>query len=199
VGAGQFVALEGPKGVGKTALCAALAARLSPRERAQVLLTKEPTPAFDLQNEQMLRGVELARAIAADRQAHVAGMVAPALAAGKLVVCDRYLLSSYVFHTGDGVPSPVIAELNQTFPAPSLNLVLHADGDTIRRRLGMRGGATRLQSEDSSGEFAQYIRFAKLMELQGIAYQVCDNANQEAQHAIVEWLLLLLRADDWSA
>jgi dTMP kinase len=199
VSVGRFVALEGPKGVGKTALCTALAARLSPRERMQSLLTKEPTPAFDLQNEQMLRGAALAEAIAADRRVHVAEELAPALAAGKLVVCDRYLLSSYVFHTGDGVPSSVITELNRSFPLPSLNIILHADEGTIRRRLGLRGGATRLQSADSSAEFAQYIRFAKLMELQGIAYEVCDNANQEAQQAIVERLLRLLRADDWSA
>jgi dTMP kinase len=147
----------------------------------------------------MLRGVALAKAIAADRRAHVTGMLAPALAGGKLVVCDRYLLSSYVFHPGDGMPSALVTELNRMFPAPSLNLILHADEGTIRRRLGLRGGTTRLQAADSPSEFAQYIRFAKLMELQGIAYEVCDNASRETQHAIVGWLLELRRSDDWSA
>ena len=190
--AGRFVALEGPKGVGKTALCAALAARLGPRQQAQVVITKEPTPGFNLQNEQNLRGVALAEAIAADRRTHVAEVVTPALVAGKLVVCDRYILSSYVFHTADSVPASVITELNRSFPLPSLQLVLQASAQVIRGRLGQRGQTTRLQSADSAHEFAQYIRYATLMESQGIAYEVCDNANQEARQAIVARLMALL-------
>lgn len=198
IGNGRFVAVEGPKGVGKTALCAELAARLSPLEQDQVLLTKEPTPAFDLQNEQELRGVELAEAIAADRRAHVAKVLSPALEACRLLVCDRYILSSYVFQTADGVPSSVIADLNRSFPVPSLNLILYADKDVIRSRLGLRGDATRLQSADSASEFARYIRYAKIMALLGSAYEVCDNSNREGQQAIVDRLLGLLSGNDWS-
>src|SRR5215472_9330563 len=104
-GARPFVAIEGPKGVGKTALCTALATSLGLEDHDRVLITKEPTPAFDLANEQILRGIDLATAIAADRQAHVATVITPALAEGKMVICDRYILSSYVFHTIDGVPA----------------------------------------------------------------------------------------------
>jgi dTMP kinase len=188
----QFVALEGPKGVGKTALCAALAARLSPRERNQVIITKEPTPAFDLDNQQYLRGSDLVQAIAADRQAHVAAVITPALAAGRRVVCDRYVLSSYVFHVGDGVDVSTVTDLNRSFPLPWLNLILQASPEAMQIRRTLRGAVTRLQAADSSYEFAQYIRYAKLMESLGTLYQICDNSNQEAQHAIVEWLIPLL-------
>src|SRR5690242_18666190 len=110
MGSRPFVAIEGPKGVGKTALCKALAAGLRLDEHDRVVITKEPTPAFDPANEQVLRGVDLAAAIAGDRRAHVAAVIAPALAEGKMVICDRYILSSYVFHTIDGVATALISE-----------------------------------------------------------------------------------------
>jgi dTMP kinase len=197
VGNAQFVALEGPKGVGKTALCAVLAARLRADERDQVVLTKEPTPAFDLRNEQNLRGNDLAEAIAADRRAHVAAVIAPALAASRPVVCDRYVLSSYVFHANDGVAVSTVTELNRSFPLPSLNVLLEANADEIRSRRTLRGTVTRLQGPDSAYEFSQYIRYAKLMESLGTPFEVWDNSNQEARYAIVEWLVSLLCTDDW--
>jgi dTMP kinase len=199
VGNAQFVALEGPKGVGKTALCAALTARLKVHERGRVVITKEPTPAFDLENEQNLRGIDLAEAITADRRMHVAAVIAPALTASRPILCDRYVLSSYVFHANDDVDISTITELNHSFPLPSLNLILEANAEELRSRRTLRGQATRLQSADSAYEFAQYIRYAKLMESLGTPYQICDNSNQEAQHAIVEWLIRLLCADDWKA
>lgn len=194
----RFVAVEGPKGVGKTALCAALASTLNCSDRDQVVITREPTPAFDLQNEQVLRGVELAQAITDDRRAHVAGTIAPALADGKRVICDRYVLSSYVFHTGDAVPSSVITDFNRQFPMPSLNLILTADTSVIRSRLNARGTTTRLQAADSARETARYIQYAKLMETLGAPYKVCDNTDRKAQRVIIGRLTRLLRSDDWS-
>ncbi|TDD75062.1 dTMP kinase [Actinomadura rubrisoli] len=108
---GQLIAVEGPKAAGKTTLMAVLADRLCDLPVSPVL-TKEPTPAFDLDSEERLRGVELAAAIAQDRRRHVTEVVGPALAAGRIVICDRYLLSSLVFHSLDGVPHDVIEELN---------------------------------------------------------------------------------------
>lgn len=196
-GSGRLVALEGPKGVGKTALCTELAASLSPGEQAQILITKEPTVAFDLRKEQTLRGVDLARAIAADRGTHVAELIAPALEAGKLVVCDRYLLSSYVFHAGDGVSLSVILALNKSFPLPSLNLILRADADVIRSRLSKRNEVTRLQSADSATELAQYIRLAKAMAGQGATFEVRDNSGHDEQRLVVNRLRGLLHTDNW--
>jgi dTMP kinase len=193
----QFVALEGPKGAGKTTLCAALAARLSPRMHTRLVLTKEPTPAFDLRSEQALRGIDLARAIAADRRAHVAGVIGPALAGGRPVLCDRYILSSYVFHVGDGVAPSAITALNRPFPLPSLNLILHVRDTVLRSRRARRGQVTRLQSADTAGELAQYLGYARLMESWGSLYEVCDNSNQDEQRAIIDRLLRLLFPEDW--
>jgi dTMP kinase len=186
---GQLVAIEGPKGVGKTALCAELTKRLDAPMRERVIITKEPTPAFDLESEQILRGVSLAAAIAADRQMHVAEVLQPAMAQGKLVFCDRYILSSYVFHVSDGVSPSIVAELNQAFPRPVLQVILRASPGEIRTRLGLRGGPTRLQAVDSSGELALYLRYAMLMESQGVTYETWDNSDLGAQRDVVNRLL----------
>jgi dTMP kinase len=196
---GLLVAVEGPKGVGKTALCASLSGLLSPRARDRVVITKEPTPAFDLRSEQALCGVALARAIAADRRRHVAELISPALASGRAVICDRYILSSYVFHARDGVAQQVITELNSSLPPPSLNLILHASTSAIAERRARRGTATRLQDPDIQREYAQYIHFAKLMESLGVIYEACDNSSLEAQQNIIRRLGRLLGVDDWSA
>jgi dTMP kinase len=49
-------------------------------------------------------GYVLACLVAADRYHHLATDIRPNLAAGRIVVCDRYVPSSYVLQLMDGVP-----------------------------------------------------------------------------------------------
>ncbi|SEG91754.1 dTMP kinase [Thermomonospora echinospora] len=186
---GRFIALEGPKGVGKTTLCAALAERITGTPGAsKVLITKEPTPRFDLGNEQRLTGLALAKAIAADRRWHVDAELEPALAAGRTVICDRYILSSYIFHTGDGVAEDVIDRLNESFPLPTLNVVLYVPADALRERLNARSSATRLQ-KGSTNEFSLYIRYAERMRRLDVPYKIANNADIGDQEALTGWLV----------
>ncbi|HEU5159214.1 MAG TPA: AAA family ATPase [Streptosporangiaceae bacterium] len=153
VSTGQLIALEGPKGCGKTTLIAALSKRLDKdAQQMRVILTKEPTPHFDLSNEQRLRGLALAQAITEDRSRHVAEVISPALAAGHTVVCDRYILSSFVFQTLDGVSESVIWGLNSSFPPPTLNLILRVTTEELRQRRYRRPTATRLQAASVTEE-----------------------------------------------
>lgn len=93
---GIFLAVEGPKGVGKTTVVSELQRRVAAGYADTVVLTKEPTPGFDLGQESHLLGVDLAGAIAEDRATHVEGVIRPALAAGMTVACnDTSLLTEY--------------------------------------------------------------------------------------------------------
>lgn len=152
--AGEVASASHEKAVGKTTLATALCDRLAARQAGPtgrpVVVTKEPTEAFDLGNEELLHGVALAEAIAEDQFRHIAELIGPALADGATVVCDRYILSSYAFHTADGVRAAVIARLNRGFPRPALNLVLEAGPGELRRRRGARGSTTRLQAPPSN-------------------------------------------------
>lgn len=143
---GIFLAIEGPKGTGKTTVAAAIRQRISGAHDGQVVLTKEPTPGFDLGQESHLLGADLARSIAEDRAAHVEGVIRPALDAGRAVVCDRYILSSLAFHTADGVTPEEIWRLNDPFPFPDVNLILTASARIISSRRALRPSRTRLEA-----------------------------------------------------
>jgi dTMP kinase len=194
---GRLIALEGPKGVGKSTIASALSEWLDARLAGSlgrsassvpvrpVLVTKEPTPGFDLNNEEKLRGLALAEAIAEDRRRHVAEQIGPALEAGGIVICDRYILSSYAFHTADGVTAKTLDELNRGFPLPNLNLILRVGPLELARRRGERGTTTRLQSGD---ETDAYLVHARRMQRRGVPYEVVDNATMTDHHALVERL-----------
>ncbi|QXJ25783.1 AAA family ATPase [Actinomadura graeca] len=183
----RFIALEGPKAAGKTTLVTALAARLGACVGAPVL-TKEPTPAFDVSQEQRLQGVALAAAIAEDRRRHLTEVIAPALARGRTVICDRYLLSSYVFHTADGVQQSVVEQLNRGCPLPCVNVVLCVQAAELGRRRAGRARATRLQRQDPAAETAAYLHYAEVMQTQGVARVIVDNSTMTDHYRLLDWL-----------
>lgn len=142
--------------MGKTSVCALLAKHAG---GCDVVVTKEPTARFDLASEELLRGIELASAIAADRREHVAEVIEPALRSGRAVICDRYILSSLVFHTADGVSPEVVRALNTGFPMPTVNIILSAPAYVLMARRQNRP-ATRLQTAwGPEAEMARYRDF----------------------------------------
>ena len=99
---GYFISFEGGEGVGKSTQIARLAERLRSEGR-DVVVTFEPG-GTDL--GQAVRSILLtpgnhvtsrseALLYAADRAHHVETVIEPALAAGKVVICDRYADSTY--------------------------------------------------------------------------------------------------------
>lgn len=104
---GFFVAIEGPSGIGKSTLTGLLADRLT-AHGCSVTATKEPTasPLGSLARfgTDDYHGLTLACRVAADRYQHLEHEIRPALQAGRLVICDRYLASSLVLQRLDGVP-----------------------------------------------------------------------------------------------
>jgi dTMP kinase len=192
--AGQLIALEGPKGCGKTTLITALRDRFAEDPgQVHVVLTKEPTPYFDLSNEQRLRGVPLAQAITEDRSRHVYEVIRPALDMHYSIVCDRYILSSFVFQTFDGVPESVIERLNDSFPQPTLNLLLRVTTEELSRRRARRGTATRLQARSIEDETTAYLYFATRMESRGVPFRVIDNSTMTDYRSALHWLLARCR------
>ena len=105
---GLFVTFEGIDGSGKTLMLKLAAEKL--RERGfEVLCTMEPggstlgrklrqiildSPygSVDSRSEMLL--------YAADRALHVSKVILPALEAGQIVLCDRYIDSSYAYQGG---------------------------------------------------------------------------------------------------
>jgi len=98
-----FVTFEGPEGAGKTTAIAAIAHRLR-EEGREVLVTREPGSGefgarireLLLHGEAMPPKSELFLFLA-DRANHVETIIRPALAEGKIVLCDRHADSTYVY------------------------------------------------------------------------------------------------------
>ena len=191
---GIFLAIEGPKGVGKTTVVSTLRQQMADVQASQVVLTKEPTSGFDLGQEAHLWGAALARAIAQDRTAHVTSVVRPALDAGRTVVCDRYILSSLVFHNVDGVAPEEIWRLNESFPLPDANLVLTASVEVISRRRALRSSLTRLEAgSDPAAELARYLEFGQEMQARGAALKIISNETPEQLEQAIEWIMHSIR------
>ncbi|MFF5264477.1 dTMP kinase [Actinomadura viridis] len=157
---GFFVAIEGPNGVGKSTSAGLLAARLAVRGHS-VHLTTEPSRtalgALIRKSEAEMSGRTLALAVAADRAAHVADEIEPALAAGKVVISDRYLPSSLVLQRLDGLSLTEVWRYNAFAPRPFLTLYLEEDPEVITARLKQRQVLSRFERAGSpSRELSLY-------------------------------------------
>ena len=147
---GVFVTLDGPGGAGKTTLTEHLRRWLTDRDHA-VHATTEPSHAplgqIARHHTDDYHGRALACLVAADRYHHLATEIRPALIAGKIVLCDRYVASSYVLQRLDGVPLPFIAALNNDADQPDLAIILTADPTTTAQRIAQRGAHTRFETD----------------------------------------------------
>lgn len=100
-----FITFEGPEGAGKTSVLKIIAERLN-EEKQNVLITREPG---GIEIAEKIREVILnpahkemherteALLYAAARAQHFYEKVAPALAEGKHVLCDRFIDSSFAY------------------------------------------------------------------------------------------------------
>ena len=146
---GRFVVLEGLDGAGTTTQAARLAAVLR-RAGRRVVLTREPSAgpvgallrqALDgsLRQKPKLSDAALALLFAADRLDHLASTVEPGLAAGGVVVSDRYVLSSFAYQ-GRVLEPAWVEALNARARPPDLTLFLEVRPRVAAARRRLRGG-----------------------------------------------------------
>ncbi len=147
---GRLITVEGVEGAGKSTQIETLRAWLVARG-APVVATAEPdgTP-LGAGVRRLLGEVDRATPLteaflfAASRAEHVERVIRPALAAGQIVLCDRYVDSTVAYQGhGRGVPLETIAHLNRLATDgvwPDLTLVLDLDvAEGLRRARARRG------------------------------------------------------------
>ncbi len=145
--AGRLIALEGLDGCGKSTQQRRLVAALR-RAGLEVCCTHEPTdgPHGRRIREMARSGQAVApeRELAwfvEDRREHVRDTIGPALAAGEIVITDRYFLSSVAYQGARGLDwARILAESEVEFPAPDLVLLLEIDPAIGLERVRARGG-----------------------------------------------------------
>ena len=142
---GKFISLEGIDGCGKTTLKEQLEEYLS--GKYEVLIVREPGGTeisekirgmlLDIRNDGMMASTE-AFLYAAARSQLVEELIRPALAAGKMVIADRYMDSTIAYQGyGRGLDIEFLQELNLLCTAglkPDLTLLLDIDPREGQRR-----------------------------------------------------------------
>jgi dTMP kinase len=147
VNRGRLVVFEGVDGSGKSTQLRLLAERLR-AGGVDPVVTREPTDGpFGRRIRAMARsgaGVapeEELRWFVEDRREHVTQVIAPALAAGRLVLGDRYFLSTVAYQGARGFdPERLLAEAEAEFPLPDLALVFDVEPATGLARVAARAG-----------------------------------------------------------
>lgn len=149
---GCFIVVEGPDGVGKTTLAFRLALRLRSMG-GDVLEVREPggTPVAEAARNAVLdpdlEATPLAELflILAARADLVGHVIRPALDAGKIVLGDRYELSTWAYQVeGRQLPQDAVLTANRLATGglvPDLTIVLDAPGDVLSERMAMNGKA----------------------------------------------------------
>jgi dTMP kinase len=156
---GKFISLEGGEGAGKSTLLAGLRAAIE-QHGATLVQTREPggTPLGEAVRAIVLdpaqRGLTAEAELLlmfASRAQLVREVIAPALAAGHWVLCDRFADASYAYQGGGrGQPVERIAALERWACAglqPDLTLLLDLPVATGRARAAGRGAADRIEAE----------------------------------------------------
>nr|WP_231366397.1 dTMP kinase [Zhihengliuella flava] len=169
----MFVVFEGGDGAGKSTQAARLAEALSATGR-EVVRTREPGGT---EIGEKLRALVLdhghgtvdarteALMFAAARAAHVEQLVLPAIAAGQIVVCDRYVDSSVAYQgVGRGLGVDDVLMINRWATQalrPDLTVLLDVDAAAGRRRR-TAGEAAEDRLESEPDDFHASIRDALL-------------------------------------
>ncbi|HVW67043.1 MAG TPA: dTMP kinase [Candidatus Peribacteraceae bacterium] len=150
---GAFIVLEGPDGSGTTTHAGALAARLE-GDGHTVLLTHEPSkgPIGLFIREQLQHQTVPVSALqmlfSADRAWHLEDVVLPALSEGKIVISDRYALSTILYGKALGLDEQWLKDMNKIFIQPTCELLALPSFDLCQGRLRERSTKDVLE-EDS--------------------------------------------------
>lgn len=161
---GLLIVFEGTDGTGKSTQLNLLATYLAKRG-FDVVSTREPTEGpygkeirqLYLNREAYSPEDEL-KLFINDRKEHVENLLIPSLEAGKIVLCDRYFLSTVAYQGAIGFDVEELLELNLFAPVPDLALLFRAPLATGRERITSGRG-------DILNDFEKQENLAKVAEI----------------------------------
>ncbi len=145
---GLLIVFEGTDGTGKSTQHQLLGEYLLKRHYP-VISTREPTDGtFGKKirqlytNRTMFSPEEELQLFLDDRKQHVDELIAPALEKGKIVLCDRYFLSTAAYQGAAGFDPETILERNSFAPDPDLALLFQVPLQTGSERIIYGRGET---------------------------------------------------------
>jgi dTMP kinase len=190
---GFMLVCDGSNGAGKTTVIQGIADYLE-QQGFDVVLTREPggtpigekirTVILDPSTPEMGSVTEL-MLFGAARAQHVEEKILPALAAGKVVISDRFDAATFSFqHYARGIDLKTITTINELALGgfkPDMNIILDLDPELGLTRVNQRGeGLDRM--EDEKMEFLHRARQGYLVQAKAepARFSVID-ASQDKQ------------------
>lgn len=173
---GKFVTVEGCEGSGKSTQLKLLSAYLD-RQGIPYIMTREPGGIpiaeqirkiiLDGKNTEMCDECE-AMLYAAARIQHLRERVIPALEAGKLVICDRYVDSSLAYQgIARGLGLDCVADINKKaleLCTPDLTLFLDISPDKAFRRKNGADENDRMEKQGLEFHMRVYDGYLQLLK-----------------------------------
>ena len=168
--AGRFITFEGGEGAGKSTQLSRLAERLR-ANGATVLSLREPggTPFGEKMRDvlkqpgSVIRPAAEALLFAACRAQLVADVITPALAAGQVVLCDRFIDSTVAYQAGGrGLDRGLIESANRLACGPlrpDLTILLDLDPASGLGRASVRDQGQADRFEVLGANFHQQVRY----------------------------------------
>lgn len=173
----RFLVFEGVDGVGKTAISRLLTDSIMEAGEKQAELYREPgsTPIGEklreliFCQEQKTPQTQLGLFLTARLELYFS-CIKPQLDAGKVVVCDRYVPSTFVYQFAENFKLPVdeayslCENLHKMFdlPRPEAYIFLRCNYETYLHRVAKRGGSEKNKLDPNSKEV--YEKRAALYE-----------------------------------
>lgn len=203
---GQFISFEGPDGAGKTSVLTAITDRLQQAHNQRILITREPggnqiaeairQVILDPRNTEMDDRTE-ALLYAASRRQNVKKTIQPAMAAGKVVICDRFVDSSVAYQgAGRQIGEQAVYDMNMFATnglMPEKTLYFDVPSEVgLARIKAHRETVDRLDAETLA--FHQRVRAAYLRLLARFPERIIKiDATQPLDQVIEETLTTLNR------
>jgi dTMP kinase len=185
--AGFLVTIDGPAGVGKTTVTALAGAWLVALG-VPAVVTGQPSGSamgrLARASTHDLRGLPLSFLMAADRYHHQDHVITPALKAGQVVLCDRYVTTALVLDQLDGADPEFIWGIYQYLRWPDLAVILTGDPAVCRARAAGRGLYSRFHEGGAAAaktEAALYDRSAELLSGYGYAIEILSIGDRTAE------------------
>lgn len=202
---GQFIAIEGINGCGKSTLINDIKKFIKgkPYEK-KIVFTREftDTPLGNIVRDQMehLSGLPYAHLVFADRYKHLEDVIIPALKEGKVVICDRYAMSSFCYQYKDGVSMEKLMELSSDIIVPDFTIYLDASVSTISSRRRKRKKETgvefdRYERDDVLNEYMYLINARGFLKQQGWSIIGHPNEDDRDKKGLLTLIMSLIDKD----
>lgn len=197
---GKFIAFEGGEGAGKSTQARLLAAALASCG-IECVVTREPggTPGAEAIRA-LLLGTEgegwhpraEALLFAAARSDHVERLILPAIAAGKWVICDRFVDSSRAYQGGGGGLSDAeVLDLHRIGSGgllPDLTLLIEVSPEVANQRAAARDvdGADRIGGRDEAYHAKVAAAFSRFADAEPARFcRIDGNGDADSVHGAV--------------